>query len=217
MRTAFVAIPHVRERVAHVRLRKRAVARMERVDSLLTTRIQTMNVSMGSVAAPGPANITTASPAPARQDVCPGIASMGFVVEPRVRKRVARVRPRKRAVEPMAFAATLLRRPIPTMNAHWAIVMVPAFARRPWAFQTAAFAAQIRNALQIIASMASVVTRHVPKRVLPATSRVTKERVTKCPGDKTIPWVHRRVMASAMVMALVLPTLVMLVRQEANV
>ena len=64
-----------------------------------------MNASVANAAGRGFANTTTAPRVAEHRSVCLGIAPMGIAVELRAPKRVVRVQPRKRVVEPMAFAA----------------------------------------------------------------------------------------------------------------
>jgi len=115
----FVAAMSVQARAWRARLRKKAAATMDHAGSLPPIPIRTMNAVRGNVMDPVPATPLKAMERPvrsapnARRDSV-WMAHVAHRIAAEPAKRAAR---RKKEPASMASAATLQRKPIPTMNA----------------------------------------------------------------------------------------------------
>ncbi len=113
---AFVATKLVRERVKRVRRRKKAAVPMAFAEVSLLIAIPTMNAPAEAATVKPGARFTMGIRVPMATNAC-RIVSTGFVAAMRVRVRVNRVPPRKKARDTMAFADPLRWEPIRPMNA----------------------------------------------------------------------------------------------------
>lgn len=171
--TAFVVTASVTTSAWRVAQPKKGAASTEFVDRLLMTPILTTTALLAHATGKTCARTTMGFLAMRRRNVCPIIASMGSAAATFAWAPAKPVRRRKKAVAATAFAATLLRERIPTVNAQAADhAMVRAHVRR--ASRNSPMVQRVvrqRNAIPGFVRTASVATVGVWAHVKPVRQR----------------------------------------------
>ncbi len=220
--TDIVVIPHVTGPAKLVVRPKKEVVRTAPVEISRPRRILIMNALPAIAMARAPAALLRA-PIPMELHVRPeipvrpGFASMGYVAIRHAPRPAKLARPRKKAADPMACAATSREEPIPTMNAPLPIAMASALVVPSFGMAMVRLVPRPPSVIADIARTASVAIRAAWAHVCNAMRPELRVRVRPFPMVNPTPIVRRLAMAFATALAGVSTTPAVIVPRAANV